>query len=201
VVAAPPLAPAPVAVEAPFGVPHLVAAPAPAPAPAGAEPELFARATAVPRPASEVPLTVVESSYSTSDPVPVGVPAGGLPIGARAGAHVETSYVRLAGTGTLLRLAVSAEQGASFGPDAPQVAACRNTTGDWTGGRPGPAVPFDENGCAPGVRVADGYAFDLGRFADRGDLRGFALVAVPVRRTTTFRLTLTASPDPTRSTS
>lgn len=167
------------------------------PEPAGPRPAL-----PPPGPAQqETSLRVIESGYSTSQTgaaMTAGIPADGLPIGARVGSPAEQSYVRLTGTATSLQLAVSAASGASFGPDAPMVQACRIRDDSWMPARPGPAVPFDENACEAGVRGADGkYSFDLSRFPDRSDRRGFALVPRIDGPTRTFRLTLT----PARSSS
>lgn len=146
-------------------------------------------------------LRVTESGYSTSQTgaaMTAGIPADGLPIGARVGAPAEQSYIRLTGTEPRLQLALSTASGASFGPDAPMVQACRIRSDDWQAARPGPAVPYDDRSCTAGVRAADGkYTFDLSRFSDRTDRRGFALVPRIDGPARTFRLTLT----PARSSS
>ena len=211
-----PVAPAP-AVVAPLPAPASVPEPMPAalgpviiPAPDAPladdpqEPAPQEPAPVLPPPgpaAQETPLRVIESGYSTSQTgaaMTAGIPADGLPIGARVGSPAELSYVRLAGTANDLQLDVSAASGASFGPDAPLVQACRIRDESWVPARPGPAVPYDENACAAGVRGADGkYSFDLSRFRDRADRRGFALVPRIDGPTRTYRLTLT----PARSSS
>ena len=83
------------------------------------------------------PLVVRAGGYSTTDPVASGPsdPAG-LPVSVRLGSPVETSYVRLSGTGTVLRLRLSDAQGAEVQPESAVVRACRITTPDWKAGRP-----------------------------------------------------------------
>ncbi len=175
--------------------------PAPAPAPPAPEPSAADPAPEPSPPGTPVRATtapeglqVSDSGYSTTSTGPAataGIPDGALPVGARAGSPVETSYVRLQGSGSRVLFAVSGASGASFGPGTPALRACRVRTADWRPARPGPAVPYDEQACVAGVLGADGrYSFDLSRFASRDDRRGFALSATPAGSTQTYRVSL-----------
>ncbi len=107
-----------------------------------------------------------------------GVPPGSLPVGVRV-QDDKRSYVRLAGTATVLGLTEDPAGGRSnSGPAAVQ--ACQITTSSWKDGEAiamadAPAV--DSAKCVQGKRSATGvWLFDLSSFPSRTDARGFALV-------------------------
>ncbi|MBC7375785.1 MAG: hypothetical protein H7323_17485, partial [Frankiales bacterium] len=134
------------------------------------------------------PLRVRAAGFSTPDAATPALPPDGLPVGAGLGAPREISHLRLAGTGTVLTLAV--DTASSVGDAA--VRACPHRTADWKAGRPQAVVPFDGADCVPGVRTGDVVSFNLAGFSDRAGPAGFALVVAPTTATVsaTFRLVL-----------
>lgn len=205
----PPPAPAPVdTVAAPLLPPSLAlpdSFPAAPPEQLGTTPEAGTPPPLDLPPPAPDPLTVRAAGYSSTDTAALavaGVPDDGVPVGAELGQEREQAYVRLAGTGTDLRLSLSEESGANVNAGQAALRACRITAATWTAQRPGPVVPFDAEDCVPGVRQQDGgFLFGLAGFPDRTGPHGFALVVDPdapaaaVPRT--FRVVLTPVPPPT----
>lgn len=184
--------PFPPAAPAPLLPPALIEpfAPAPPAASAGGAPPV-PTALPPPPPAASA-LTVREGGWSVSGPPTTGVPEDGLPVGALLDSEREQAYVRLAGTGTDLVLALVDDEGASVNPAGAAVRACRILDADWTAQRPGPAVDFDPDDCVAAEPGPDStFRFDLAAYPDRTGPAGFALVLddsapTPPR---TFRLT------------
>jgi hypothetical protein len=108
------------------------------------------------------------------------VPAGGLPVGARAGQEDARVYLRLGGRGSRLRIALHPD-GSVLAANA-SIAACRVTEADWTvenGSSLADAPPIDARSCVAGAAGTDGaWTFALDSFGDVTDARGIALVAV-----------------------
>lgn len=144
-------------------------------------------------------LEVVSSGWSSTRSgaaATAGIPDGALPVGVQSGEPVETSYVRLQGSATRLLLSVARSGGATYGPDEPDLRACRIRSADWVAARPGPAVPFDPGACVAARQDSAGrWSFDLRALGPPDDPRGIALTAAP-GTTKTYRVSLT----PTRST-
>lgn len=168
------------------------------PPPSGSAPPPSGSAPPADAPAADVPLRVVASGYDAEggvldDPT---IPQGGLPVTVRGGQVTARSYVVLEGTAATLRLALVEDPGAGRPSGGAAVLACPITRSRPALRRampPSEAPPID---CATAVRgVLEGGAirFDLGRFADRGGDRGFALVPV-ADPGATFRLVF--RPDP-----
>lgn len=156
--------------------PSFEASPSPAP---GGGPSSFTTATTE---TQVQPLRVRSSTWATrtaGSPLATnGVPDSTLPVGTR-GTDDKLSFLRLTGTSTTLGLAEHPEGNRNnAGPAA--VAACRITSSDWKAGKAvafADAPPYDPTDCVQGVRSSGGvWVFDLGRFSDRTDERGFALV-------------------------
>lgn len=131
---------------------------------------------------TEQPLQVVGKTWATrSAGTPLakdGVPAGTLPVGARATLDDKLSFVRLQGTGSVLGFAEEAS-GTRTTSGAPAVQACR-VTSPWSDGEAiaiSQAPSFDRTKCVAGQRSASGaWIFDLASFDNRTDSLGFALV-------------------------
>jgi hypothetical protein len=152
--------------------------PPPSPAPTTAPAPAF---TAPPS-SSTRPLTVDRVAWaSASAGTPLadaGVPEDGLPVGKHAGQLDKASFVELDGTATTLVLREDSD--GSRGTVAGSVQACQITEPGW---RRGEAKSFDDapewnaDRCVAGRRGANGvWRFDLARFPQRADDRGFALV-------------------------
>lgn len=107
-----------------------------------------------------------------------GVPEGTLPVGSRV-EDDKLTYVRLAGDGTVLGMAVD-PTGARDTNGPAKIQACKVTEA-WKDGAE--AIPIQErpahdiNRCAQGTLSASGaWVFDLSSFPNRADQFGFALV-------------------------
>lgn len=124
------------------------------------------------------------------------VPEDGLPVGARAGQEDARTYLRLAGQGTTLRLAVHPDSSATVLVDEAGIAACRVSDADWqveNGSSIDDAPTIDATTCVPGVPSDDGtWSFSMSSFGDVADARGVALVAI-LDPGATFRVTFTAT--------
>jgi len=133
-------------------------------------------------PPAPKPLRVVAAGWaSRTGGTPLakeGVPAGTLPVGARATTDDKITFVRLAGDGTSLGFAADpAGNREVSGP--PKIQACKITE-KWeeAEGIPLPDAPtHSETKCVQGTLAASGiWVFDLSSFEDRADELGFALV-------------------------
>lgn len=111
------------------------------------------------------------------------VPEGSMPVGKRVGQDDKIAYVRLIGTADVLELPET-----SGGQRTPPVGdigvrLCQSEDADWTsgGGKTFDEAPsYDDGACVDGERSEDGvWTFDLSRFDDPEDRRGFVLVPGP----------------------
>lgn len=147
-------------------------------------------------PPSPVALSVRESGWASSrggTPIAAAEVADGtLPIGARAGVSDELSFVRLAGTEPVLRLA--AVDDALAGTAV--LRACLIDEPAWEARENLPlddAPAYDCDRAVVGSLGGDDvWSFDLGAFADRSGPGGFALV--PGEGAGTFRVRLAVTP-------
>jgi hypothetical protein len=110
-----------------------------------------------------------------------GVPAGSLPVGRRPGiSQDKVSFVRLAGTASVLKLVPHEDTTGQRSADSAQIQACRIVAGGWAKAEGEAMADAPKWDCAVsvlGARAADGsWTFDLSVFPDRADDRGFALV-------------------------
>jgi hypothetical protein len=143
--------------------------------------------------ASLMPLTIVESGYSSAaggTPLEQDPGNGALPIKSAVGQHVKRSFMRLAGTAQILHLDLDTSYPNSGG-DTAAIDACAISQA-WTAARgealtKGPS--FDATGCVSGQRQSDGsWIFDLSRL-DGGPTRPDGIALVPTAGTTsTFDL-------------
>ena len=130
-------------------------------------------------PSTLATLGVREGRYaSASGPLlPPVTPGTAYPVALRVGAPDKQSYLRLTGTGGLLRLALSTQPGHQLGTvDA--VRACRIVPSDWTledGSSLAGAPEVDLVDCVLGRPGTDAWTFDLSGI-DAGN--GVALVPV-----------------------
>ena len=136
--------------------------------------------TSTPSPPTTSPsggVRVSEGRYATASTplVPGGEPGRFLPVAFRVGTPDKQSYLRLAGTGTTLRLTLSTEPGHQIGTvDA--IRACRIVPASWTlddGSSLATAPEVDPIDCTLGRPGPDGWTFDLGGIDARN---GVALV-------------------------
>ena len=133
--------------------------------------------------AAKAPLTVAARAWHTrSAGTPVaseGVPAGTLPVGARATLVDKLSVVRLAGEAEVLRLSEN-PSGSRNTAGAVAVQMCQVTKAGWAEGEAKPmqeAPPYEATKCVNGTRSPEGvWTFDLSSFDTRTDDRGFVLV-------------------------
>jgi hypothetical protein len=121
--------------------------------------------TAVPTTAP-APVHVTEARYaSASGPLlPSGGPGAYLPVALRVGAPDKQSYLRLAGTGTTLRLALSTQPGHQLG-DAIAIRAYHIVPAEWSfedGAALSGAPEVDQVDCTLGRPGPDGWTFELG---------------------------------------
>lgn len=189
----PPLTTNPVAAGSPRGAPAPAGPPTAEPAPTPVAPRSRGR------------LAVISSGYtSATGGTPLSgpeVPEDGLPVGVRLGQVDKMSFLRLAGTGTSLRLAVVEDPAANQLEQLAAVEACPITEDGWTidepGAPPSQAPAHDATRCVAGERESDGsWTFDLARLAPLEGRAGVALVPV-VDGAATFQVTFSAvaSPD------
>lgn len=159
------------------------AAPASLPAP----PQAATGAGGGSAPAEVAPThTIVAAGWATANAATiggVGVPEGGLPVGRRLGEDDKLSFVRLGASSTRLVLRLVDDAGGQRFADSATVQACRILVAGWEA-KPAmsmsEAPPHDRTSCAVGERNDDGtWTFDLSRFTDRTDQKGFALVPGP----------------------
>lgn len=144
-------------------------------------------------PAAQTELRIVASGYASGE-VTVGdpaVPDDGLPVGTGARGASRISFVRLAGSASILRLVLVEDERAHRLADLASVLACP-ITGEWDAVRDQPmsdAPPYD---CAQGVvgsrPDARTFEFDLSALAPAAGGNGFALV--PGADTMGFYVTL-----------
>lgn len=184
---------------------------APAPRPSAPAP----RSSRTPDPAPAAPadggmngLSVVSSGYTSSTSgTPLSgpeVPEDGLPVGTRLGRVDKMSFLRLAGSGTVLRLRLVDEPAAHLLVPVAAVEACAITEEGWAidepGAPPQAAPRHDTDRCAPGSEDADGtWHFDLARLQPLDGDVGIALVPVTEGATTfqvTFSTITAPSPGP-----
>lgn len=135
--------------------------------------------------APPTPLRITESGWSGSDggsPVAgADVPDGSLPVSIRLGQPDRRSYVRLAGSASLLTLAVTDDDLGSRFPENAAVWLCPIVDGGWQAApamADADAPAYDCTTKAVGRPGDDGWAFDFGAMnADPAQPAGFALVA------------------------
>lgn len=173
--------PVPVAVAPPALLPGLVlpAAPGPRPGPGTAQPSAPAPATRPSALPSPEPLRVTDNGSTSTVGADPTLPAGDLPVQAGPLGEVARSFVRLSGSGRVLRLALDATPGATYGEAAAGVRACPNTDARWLSGSgqsPAAAPPVDEPRCVPGTSSDGTWSFDVSAFPD---LTGAGLSLLP----------------------
>jgi hypothetical protein len=158
----------------------------------------FAVATLAPPPVADnpvpSPLRVVASGWATTGPTPgqIGdptVPAGTLPVSARAGRLDKLSFLRFTGAMGLLKL-TPATGSALTQQDVASAAvqACTITTAGWAapeGGSVDTAPQYDCAGAQPLAPQPDGsWIVDLSRLSPAAATNGVALVPVATGVTT-----------------
>lgn len=156
----------------------------PSAVPEDSGPQPFTPPPPGPRPADQPPIAVEATPLhvqfaryaSASGPLlPGGAPGEYLPVALRLGAPDKQSYLRLRGTGTTLRVLLSAQPAHQIGT-APAIRACRITAPDWQledGSALASAPKTDPVDCALGRPGDDGWTFELANV----DIRhGIALV-------------------------
>lgn len=153
-------------------------------------------------------LSVLSSGYtSTTAGTPLSgpeVPEDGMPVGARLGRSDKVSFLRLAGSGTVLHLRLVDDPAAHVLVPLAAVEACAITEEGWSlaepGASPDVAPAHDRDRCAPGHEGADGtWRFDLASLQPLDGDVGIALLPV-IEGATTFQVTFSsvASPPPRR---
>jgi hypothetical protein len=152
-----------------------------------------------PLPATAAPLVVVPpalrieiSGYASAlggTPIEQAPPGNGLPVESTAGSVTKYSFVRLSGGGTLLRLRMLSDDGASLNDAAAGVEVCHLTSAGWKPQR-GVArsdAPAYDGDCMAGTRQGDVWSF---RFALDNPVGGNGWAIVPVTTANgTFRVT------------
>jgi hypothetical protein len=160
-----------------------------------------ASVTPAPQPvtAASNPLRVQQGGYASvfaGTPLEQAPPGDGYPVETLAGSATKYSFVRLAGGGSVLRLRMLTDEGASLNDATAQVEACHITTGGWAPSRGetlNQAPKYNGNDCVRASRDTSGvwtFRFALGNALDR---EGWALVPV-TGDNATFRVTFSPAP-------
>lgn len=140
-------------------------------------------------------LSILASGYSSrtgGTPLEQDPPGGGLPVAATGGQDAKRSYVKLGGTGTVLRLKLVTDANQNINVETAAVKVCPITKADWQPAR-GQALdagpPFNVDRCQAGVAKAGGvWEFDLEQFGPPAELPGFALTRAAGASGATFQV-------------
>jgi hypothetical protein len=150
-----------------------------------------APAAASPSPPPSI-LQIAVSGYASAlggTPVEQPPPGDGLPVESIGGSTTKYSFFRLTGGGTILRLKMLGDNGASLNDAAAGVEVCHLSSGGWKAGR-GVATsdaPAYDSDCVAGTRSDTVWTF---RFVLDDPVGGNGWAVVPVTTgNATFRIT------------